>query len=129
MFDWWYYIEPRHFWLGLAIVLLADIPVRLFRWVALKASDLPDNNPISSRILMGVFERLMTFFLVVSKVDPTAIATVLVAWTGAKLASNWQRAPVTGKRGDYVRGRTLVALMAGTLSLAFGILGGLVALC
>jgi ABC-type dipeptide/oligopeptide/nickel transport system permease subunit len=44
----------------------------------------------------------------------------------AKLAANWQRR----EEADYgVRANTLIALMAGTLSLGIGVLGGLIARC
>jgi hypothetical protein len=48
----------------------------------------------------------------------------------AKLASNWQRQPFKGDGGEadqLVRVYSISALMAGTLSLGFGILGGLIA--
>jgi hypothetical protein len=48
----------------------------------------------------------------------------------AKLAANWQRQPFKGDGGvkdQKLRVYTISALMAGTLSLGFGILGGLIA--
>jgi hypothetical protein len=52
--------------------------------------------------------------------------TILAAWIGAKLAASWQRLPVeTYEDGRRVRAGTLVALMAGIVSVALGALAAL----
>lgn len=56
--------------------------------------------------------------------DVEQVGVILIAWTTAKLAANWQRRE---KADREVRARTLVALLTGILSLGFGILGGAIA--
>lgn len=73
---------------------------------------------------LGVFERLLTFFLVYYSVDETAV--VLTAWVAAKMLLNWQRDP-TGMPQEEWRTRGFIALMANVVSLAFGVMGGLLA--
>ena len=75
----------------------------------------------------GMFERVLAyavFFLGV----PEAY-TILGAWIVVKLASNWQRLSM---ENDEVRNQTiitqsLIALMAGTLSVAIGAIAGALA--
>jgi hypothetical protein len=112
------------FILGAAIPL-ANFPVRLFvHWVRRRTGI---DEPKYARVppfILGTFERYLAFILVAAQVEGTA--TILVAWMAAKLAANWQRR----EEADYgVRANTLIALMAGTLSLGIGVLGGLIARC
>ena len=54
--------------------------------------------------------------------------TLLAIWTGAKLAASWHRFPVTSdEAGRQVRAGTMVALIAGIVSVGIGVLVGLIA--
>jgi hypothetical protein len=115
---------------GLAIALLAHFPVKWFYDRARSESGFPDldeTETIKPRVpqwFIGTFERLLAFVLVAFGADATQIVTILIAWMLAKIAANWQRRPGTDPE---VRASTLIALMAGTLSLLLGVLGGFVA--
>jgi hypothetical protein len=52
--------------------------------------------------------------------------TIVAAWLAAKLASNWQRVSVEKDRAleQKVITQTLIALMAGTLSVSIGAVAG-----
>ena len=71
----------------------------------------------------------MTFVLFLFAVEDAG--TVLIAWMAAKLAANWQRRELTDneRKSLWIRAQTFVALMAGVLSLAIGVLGGSIAHC
>ena len=79
--------------------------------------------------IVGTFERLLAFLLVTFTVAGTY--AVLIGWMAAKLASDWQRQPITArttrKAARTIRAQTITALLAGTLSLGFGVAGGLIA--
>ena len=77
--------------------------------------------------ITGVFERLFAFVLVFFNVPGTYV--LLIAWMGAKLALNWKKQTFTGlsDADRMVRVYGISALMAGTLSLGFGVIGGLIA--
>jgi hypothetical protein len=118
---------------GLAVALgLGHVVVRYFlkfvRWM----SGVPA-EPRGKRVpnwITGLFERSLAFVLVVTITDMKEVGVVLLAWMTAKLAANWQRQPFKGDGGvkdQKLRVYTISALMAGTLSLGFGILGGLIA--
>jgi hypothetical protein len=118
---------------GLAVALgLGHVVVKYFlkfvRWM----SGVPAEPP-GKRVpnwITGLFERTLAFVLVVSTGDMKEVGVVLLAWMTAKLAANWQRQPFKGDGGvkdQKLRVYTISALMAGTLSLGFGILGGLIA--
>jgi hypothetical protein len=50
---------------------------------------------------------------------------LLAVWIGGKLAANWQRVRVdNSKVGQEVRARTVIALIAGIVSVGFGCLIG-----
>lgn len=78
--------------------------------------------------ITGAFERLLTFLLVVSNFPN--FQNVILAWLAAKLAANWQRAEPTNasdsERQEY-RTRSLIAVMAGIVSIGFGCFGGVIA--
>ena len=117
---------------GLFIALIANFPVQWFIWFARVWSGLPrKRDPKDVGVppwLTGTFERLLAytvFFLGV----PEAY-TILGAWIVVKLASNWQR--LSMEKDDEVRNQTiitqsLIALMAGTLSVAIGAAAGALA--
>ena len=91
--------------------------------------DLPPKpeGPAFPAWLLGLFERALAFVLVVAKRDQ--IAVVLIAWMAAKLAINWQR-PVEQSAAQSEperRIRGFITLIAGVVSLSFGILGGVIA--
>ena len=76
--------------------------------------------------IVGKLERHAAFALVVLKVAPTLIVTLLLAWMGAKLAASWQRFPVkSDKAGRDTRAGTLAALITGIVSVSLGVLVGL----
>ena len=115
---------------GLVVALgLGHVAVKYFvefvRWM----SDVPAEPP-GKRVpnwITGLFERSLAFLLVLFLPDIKEVGVVLLAWMTAKLASNWQRQPFKGDGGEadqLVRVYSISALMAGTLSLGFGILGG-----
>ena len=122
------------FILGLAVIWYPHYPVKWFYdWVR-RESNLPERDENDANVsvphrIIGTFERLLAFTLVAGNVE--AAYTILLAWMAAKLAANWQRRP--DAEGDLtsrdVRAATLVALMTGALSLAFGVLGGTIARC
>jgi len=119
------------FLLGLSVALLGYYLVKWsYDWVR-EESGLPtrDEDVVAvPHYIIGGFERLLAFFLVALNVS--GAFTILVAWMAAKLAANWQRRATPGdddKKDQEVRASTLIALMHGVLSLAFGVLGGLIA--
>jgi hypothetical protein len=62
--------------------------------------------------------------------DLKQVGVVLLAWMTAKLAANWQRQPYKGDGGakdQELRVYSISALMAGTLSLSIGVIGGAIA--
>jgi len=79
--------------------------------------------------IVGMFERLLAFTIFLFHVK--SAYTLLIAWMAAKLASNWQRRPWPEGKDDgrEIRANTFIALMAGTLSLALGVLAGTIAHC
>jgi hypothetical protein len=97
--------------------------------------------------IVGPFERLLAFILVVFAGFAPATLTVILAWLGAKLAASWHRVPITplkdprssigaAKRAseDYEAGRqaragTLSALIAGVVSVTVGVVLGLAVRC
>jgi hypothetical protein len=117
---------------GLFIALIANFPVQWFIWFARVWSRLPrKRDPKDVGVppwLTGTFERLLAytvFFLAVSEAY-----TILMAWIVAKLASNWQRrsiAGLTAKREREIRVQSLIALLAGTFSVAIGAAAGAIA--
>lgn len=87
----------------------------------------PPDKRWQTGFVTGLFERFWTFLLFAHGVPWQGAATILVAWMAAKLAINWHRPPYEGWEGrerEY-RERAFVGLMAGALSIAFGVLGGL----
>ena len=121
------------FIVGLAVALLAHFPVDWFvRWLRRK-SDVPPRElrqqavPVS---IVGTFERLLAFLLVYLNVE--GAYAILIAWMVAKLAANWQRQLKSGNQDAEEadrenRAATYIALMAGTVSLIFGAIGGAIA--
>jgi hypothetical protein len=75
---------------------------------------------------MGAFERIMAAIVVAANV-PNAYA-LIAAWLGAKLAASWQRLPVDKddpEAGRKIRAGTQAALIAGVISVSFGVVAGL----
>jgi uncharacterized metal-binding protein len=125
------------FLIGLAVAVLGHFPVKWFYdWVRRK-SGLPVREEDDAALavphrIIGTFERLFAFALVLAVSEVGQVVTVLIAWMAAKLAANWQRRPTEGKdeeKDRQIRANTFIALMAGVLSLAFGALGGAIARC
>lgn len=78
----------------------------------------------------GIVERYLAFSVVALDLD--SAGTILVAWMGAKLAANWQRQAMRKGSESYNRTmitHTMIALISGTISIALGALGGLIARC
>jgi hypothetical protein len=73
------------------------------------------------RNITGTFERLFAAALAFAGLTRGEIVTVLVAWIAAKLASNWQRR----RTEDNAPAHALLAMMAGTVSVTLGAIGGL----
>lgn len=123
------------FILGLAVALLAYLPVDWFvRWLRQK-SELPPREPRKEAVpvfIIGTFERLLAFSLTYLNVE--GAYAILIAWMAAKLAAGWPRQPLSGGSDELeveadreIRAGIFVALMAGTLSLLFGVIGGMIA--
>jgi hypothetical protein len=117
------------FALGVGIVL-ANYPInRLVRWLR-RISGVATTRSAKERgvpvFIVGSFERLLAFVLVLF--DILGAGTLLAAWIAAKLAASWQRYPVNeaNEYGREYRAGTLIALMAGIVSVGLGCLVGLV---
>jgi small-conductance mechanosensitive channel len=96
---------------GVAVALIANVPVLGFIWFVRWLSGLPrKRNPKD----VGLDEAY----------------TILLAWIVAKLASNWQRRSldkIGPKLEREIRVQSLIALVAGTLSVAIGAVAGVFA--
>ena len=80
--------------------------------------------------IVGLFERIFAFAVTFANVE--GAYALLIAWMAAKLALNWERPPYNGadvKEERLVRVYGISALMAGTLSLSLGVIGGIIARC
>ena len=98
---------------GMGLAIIANYPVGWFlEWLRLQ-SRIAGTRPVEEvgvpPLIVGSFERLLAFFLVVFDVEGTA--TLLAAWLGAKLAASWQRVAIDAN--DYEAGRQV---RAGALS-------------
>jgi hypothetical protein len=74
-------------------------------------------------MLVGIFERYFAFALVLAFGLTATVGTALAAWIGAKLLANWRRQ--TAGQGQtlqdqIIRAHTMIALIAGTLSVSIG---------
>ena len=114
---------------AIVIALAAQFPVRWFARIMRRASNVPwERSPADIGVppaITGTFERLLAFGLFFLNVSDAY--TILALWIAAKLASNWQRRPVDKiSKSDEreVRVQTLIALMAGTLSVGIGAVAG-----
>lgn len=120
--------------LAVVVLLLANWLVPAFRDWLMKESDVSDPELVKhDRVpiwFVGNFERILAVILVAAHVSEAY--TVLAAWLAAKLATSWQRLPIdTGdeERNRQIRAGTLVALIAGVISVSFGIVAGLLFRC
>jgi hypothetical protein len=111
------------------VLLLANWVVPAFRNWLLNKSNISDPALIKHDgvpvWVVGNFERLLALVLVAAHVGEAY--TVMAAWLGAKLATSWQRIPTDcrdEKLNRQIRAETLVALIAGVVSVAFGIVAG-----
>jgi hypothetical protein len=115
---------------GVLILLTAYSPMdRLVRWLR-GQSRIPEIRPEKDKgvppWIVGSFERLLAFVLVLF--DVQGAYTLLAIWIGAKLAASWHRIPVTSdEAGRDVRAGTMVALIAGIISVGIGVVVGLMA--
>ncbi len=76
---------------------------------------------------MGLFERTLAFVLVWGSGQLSSAVTVLAAWQALKMLTNWNRKVDNFNPADQIN-LAQSALLAGTLSLAIGVVGGLIAL-
>jgi hypothetical protein len=74
---------------------------------------------------LGFFERLLACALVAFSVPDTG--TILAAWMGIKFLSNYHSPTSLKESEPEWKTRTFIALMTGTVSLACGVAGGLIA--
>jgi hypothetical protein len=118
---------------GLVVALpLGHVVVKWFLDTVRKISDVPTDRPGAGvpNWIVGLFERTFAFGVVFTNVE--GVYAVLGAWMAAKLALNWQR-PSYNKDDPnaewQVRVYGISALMAGTLSLSLGAIGGAIARC
>jgi len=117
---------------GVAVALIANVPVLGFIWIVRWLSGLPrKRNPKDVGVpplIVGTFERILAYALFFLGLDEAY--TILLAWIVAKLASNWQRRSldkIGPKLEREIRVQSLIALMAGTLSVAIGAVAGVFA--
>jgi ABC-type Fe3+ transport system permease subunit len=118
------------FALGVGILVLANYPMELLvRWLRRK-SDVGETRSAKEKgvpvEIVGSFERILAFVLVLFDIPSTG--TILTAWIAAKLAASWQRYPTGDKSNEYgreYRVGSLIALMAGIVSVGLGCLVGL----
>jgi hypothetical protein len=114
-----------------AIPLLVDPPMQEFvDWLRNKSGVTKPGCPRVPPWVTGIFERYLAFIVVAFNVENAG--TILLAWMAAKLAANWQRQVMIEGSELYNRTMvtyTMIALIAGTLSLLLGALGGLIARC
>jgi hypothetical protein len=115
---------------GLAVTLVAGhYGTKWFHDYLNRSAGLESVPPIK-RVppgITGTFERLLTFILVASHFPNPQ--NVVLAWLAAKLAANWQRNEPANSTDDLrreYRTRSLIAVMAGIVSVAFGYLGGVI---
>jgi hypothetical protein len=120
--------------LAVVVLLLANWVVPALRDWLWKESDIRDRELVKDDGVpvwfVGNFERILAVILVAAHVSEAY--TVLAAWLAAKLATSWQRLPIdTGneQRNRQIRAGTLVALIAGVISVSFGIVAGLLFRC
>ncbi len=117
------------FVMGLAVALLAYVPVEEFQSWLRRRCRVPRHDQAVPVWITGTFERLLAFFLILLT-DGQGAYAVLIAWMAAKLAANWPRWPLPKEDDEQLRklrARTFIALMTGIVSLAFGVFGGLIA--
>jgi hypothetical protein len=114
---------------GLAIVWFARYPVQWFSNWLYRESDVQPGVKGVPPWIVGEFERLLAFAIFFLKIEDAY--TLLIAWMAAKIAANWQRRPWPDEPEEArrLRAETFIALMAGTLSLFFGVVGGSIAHC
>jgi hypothetical protein len=125
--DWLAAHPALYIAIGLLILPLAHLPLRTMLWWLRYASDVPpereDKDVGVPPFIVGTFERVLAFGLALYGVHEAL--TLLAAWLGAKLAASWQRFEVkTDEAGRRVRVGTLLALIAGVISVAIGYLAG-----
>ena len=120
------------FALAIIVLVVANMLVPRFKEWLLSESDIDDPTLIKDDgvpvWVVGNLERLLAFFIVWGQVGEAYV--VLAAWLGAKLATSWQRLPLdTGdeERNRQIRAGTLIALIAGVISVTFGVVAGLLA--
>jgi hypothetical protein len=99
--------------------------IRIARWLSDIDFEREEKDVGVPPWLTGSFERVLAFGLLYFSV-PDAGA-ILAGWIAAKLASNWQRRVLAPKRQREIRVHTLIALMAGTLSVSIGAAAGYIA--
>jgi undecaprenyl pyrophosphate phosphatase UppP len=114
---------------GLVIALgLGHFAVKWFLDSVRAESDVPADRPGAGvpNWIIGLFERTFAFLIILAAVE--GAYAVLGAWIAAKLALNWQRHPYKDDPEEerLVRVYGISALMAGILSLGFGVVGGVI---
>jgi len=112
-----------------ALVLGHFVVEWFINWVRTKSGVEPRRtNAGVDNWIVGLFERTLAFALAFANVPGTY--AVLIAWMAAKLALNWKRPlPPKGSKKEERERRVygISALMAGTLSLSIGVIGGIIA--
>jgi hypothetical protein len=76
--------------------------------------------PRISPWLTGLVERSFFLTLVVARIE--GVPEAMMAWLALKLAANWQR--YNAEVEPRARARTMLALLAGLISLVFAFIGG-----
>ena len=116
------------------VFLLANWVVPHFRDWLWRQSGISDGRLIKDDHvpvqIVGNFERLLAVILVAAHIPETY--TVLALWLAAKLATSWQRLPIDSadeEANRQIRAGTLVALMAGIVSVGFGVVAGQLIRC
>jgi len=115
-----------------ALVLGHFVVEWFINWVRTKSRVEPRRtNAGVDNWIVGLFERTLAFGLAFANFPGTY--AVLIAWMAAKLALDWKR-PLPPSKGSSKEERErrvygISALMAGTLSLSIGVIGGIIARC
>lgn len=105
-------------WRGLRAFFEATVQER--EWVV--PPEQTERIPIQP-ILIGILERI--FFTVLVAFAVSGVATAMIVWVGAKMASGWNR--IVGGGETWRRMLAFNGLMSSLISLLFAVVGGLIA--
>ena len=82
----------------------------------------PDERGVSPWVT-GIIERL--FFTVAIAFNLSGATVAMIAWIGAKMATDWNR-PEEDRIGPNARAGAVTGLLGGLISMLFALIGGLI---